>query len=213
MSTAARRQPEPLLQLCPPDNWSSVLDDPAPRAVRWATRSVERLFSPDWSKWHYTEGNGGFTACRRPVIPFEVDNSPQDAELALVNCKACLAKMRPFTSLLAKMEAGTATAEDVGPEWQVDYCREYARTSGHRATFTPMEKGGWTTLKTTHDGGCEYETRVRKAQAMTAGLRRRGDAGASVQQGAAVAASRIVETDPTRQPPGPEGPGLKAAKP
>ena len=34
-----------------------------PRAIRWATRWLHRDFSPDWTKWHYTEGNGSFTSC------------------------------------------------------------------------------------------------------------------------------------------------------
>lgn len=165
--TEAAAPVEPLLKLCQSDNWGQVLDDPAPHAVRWATRQLGRMFNaPDWSKWHYTEGNGFFTACGRPVVPFEVDGSPQEGKLERVNCRSCRSKMYPFTSLLAKMEAGTATSDDVGPQWQLNYRREYARTSGQSATFTPMEKGGWTTLVSTHEDGREGRTRVRKGKVL-----------------------------------------------
>ncbi len=81
-------------RLCAADNWSSVLDDPAPRAVRWATRLRVGLFNePDWTRWHYTEGNGCFTACGAPVVPFLVDGSPQEGELRKVNCRRCRAKL------------------------------------------------------------------------------------------------------------------------
>jgi hypothetical protein len=65
----------------------------APRAVRWATREIQRNFSPDWSKWHYTEGNGAFTACGHPVILFEVDGSPEERQVSVISCKRCLARM------------------------------------------------------------------------------------------------------------------------
>ena len=78
-------------KLCP-DNWGRVLDDPTPRAIRWATRKVWQ--ANDWSKWHYSEGNFAFTACGRVIVPFMVDDSPQEAELQRINCKRCLAKMK-----------------------------------------------------------------------------------------------------------------------
>ena len=81
----------PEKRLCVHDNWATVLDDPAPRAVRWATRSLVREFNdPSWSKWHYTEGNGSFTACGEVVVPFMVDGSPQeDRRLRKITCKRC----------------------------------------------------------------------------------------------------------------------------
>jgi hypothetical protein len=82
-------------RVCSDDNWDEVLDDPAPRAVRWARRKLSRLFNePDWGKWHYTEGNGSFTACGRPIVLFEVDGSPQEGSIDKVACRRCLAKMR-----------------------------------------------------------------------------------------------------------------------
>lgn len=81
-------------RICPPDNWDKVLGDPEPRAIRWARRSLAREFNdPDWSKWHYTEGNGVFTACSRPVLLCTVDGSPQESGLSKVECLACLKAM------------------------------------------------------------------------------------------------------------------------
>lgn len=94
MSTSSPR-------LCPADNWdaSAATNSPeenAPRAIRWATRTLSRMFNdPDWGKWHYTEGTGSFTACGKPVVLFAVDGSPQEREdLKRVTCARCLAKMR-----------------------------------------------------------------------------------------------------------------------
>jgi hypothetical protein len=82
---------DPAKRLCVQDNWTSVLDDPAPRAVRWAKRNLSRVFNdPDWGKWHYTEGNGSFTACGEVVVPFMVDGSPQEGGLQRISCKRCL---------------------------------------------------------------------------------------------------------------------------
>ena len=88
-------------RLCRPDNWDSgtarsSVEENAPRAIRWATRTLSRLFNdPDWGKWHYTEGNGSFTACGEPVVIFAVDGSPQEKDdLKKVTCKRCLSKMR-----------------------------------------------------------------------------------------------------------------------
>ena len=75
-----------------PDGYRSAEDDP--RAVRWATRMLMREFSPDWSKWHFTEGKGLFTACGQPVQLFTMDGSPQDGRLRRIDCKKCLSKMR-----------------------------------------------------------------------------------------------------------------------
>ena len=83
---------EPGERICGKDNWDHVLDDPAPRAVRWASRTLDRTFNaPDWGKWHYTEGNGGFTACGEAVVPFLVDGSPQEGELSQITCCRCKA--------------------------------------------------------------------------------------------------------------------------
>ncbi len=80
----------PSQHLCREDNWSSVLDDPAPRSVRWATRTLSSRFNdPDWGKWHYTEGNGSFTACGEVVRLFMVDGSPQEGGLREITCKRC----------------------------------------------------------------------------------------------------------------------------
>ena len=83
-----------VVRLCQDDNWGRVLDDPSPRAVRWAIRDIARMFQPDWSKWHYTEGNGAFTACGQAVVPFAVDGSPEEKDVSAVTCKRCLSKMK-----------------------------------------------------------------------------------------------------------------------
>lgn len=82
--------------LCRKDAWTGVDPedtDAQPRAVRWATRMLERMFQPDWTKWHYTEGNGLHTACDHPVQLMLVDGSPQVAGVSKINCKRCLAAM------------------------------------------------------------------------------------------------------------------------
>ena len=89
--------PAALAQICPPDNWSKVLDNPAPRAIRWAhTEDVFR--NVKWTKWHYTEGNGFFTACRRPVVPWVVDGSPEERPVDAVSCRLCRARMAAAAS-------------------------------------------------------------------------------------------------------------------
>lgn len=84
-------------RICGFDNWNGagVIDDEesAPRAVRWATRELRRMHSPDWTKWHYTEGNGAHTACGQPVVLFVVDGSPETADIRKVDCKRCLNAM------------------------------------------------------------------------------------------------------------------------
>ena len=67
------------------------LDDPAPRAVRWATKLLQREFTPAWSKWHLTDGNGSFTACGVRVVPFIVDGSPQERGPNRLTCRRCAA--------------------------------------------------------------------------------------------------------------------------
>jgi hypothetical protein len=47
-------------------------------------------YSPDWTKWHYTEGNMLHTACGLPVVAFMADGSPQLDGLHKINCKRCL---------------------------------------------------------------------------------------------------------------------------
>lgn len=134
------------------------------------------MLTPDWSKWHYTEGNGFFTACGRSVVPFIVDGSPQEANLAKINCRACRAKIRPFAELLAKIEAGTATPDDVLTDWQRAYRYEVARASNSSAEFLP-QTGGWFLLRVTGDTGSKAELKVRKRQVeeMTEQLRSRPD--------------------------------------
>lgn len=65
-----------------------------PRAIRWATRWLHRDFSPDWTKWHFTEGKGAFTACGEAIQIFTMDGSPQEGQLQRINCKRCLGVMR-----------------------------------------------------------------------------------------------------------------------
>lgn len=91
---AMAETPVPGIRLGPKDNWVGSISDPEPRAIRWAARD-DRFSNPVWSKWHYTEGSGTFSACGWPVILFEVDGSPEEfADLSQVTCKRCLAKMR-----------------------------------------------------------------------------------------------------------------------
>lgn len=91
-----------MLMICQSDNYFDLQGLPdretEPQAVRWATRSIG-LLGPDWTKWHFTEGNCNFTACGRPVLLWEVDGSPQHAHrLDLVECKHCLRKMKAANS-------------------------------------------------------------------------------------------------------------------
>lgn len=81
--------------LCNSETWIEVIDDSSPRAVRWVgeTSGNDVFNDPRWSKWHWTEGNGLFTACNRAVVLFMADGSPQEGGLVDINCKACLAKM------------------------------------------------------------------------------------------------------------------------
>lgn len=117
------------MRLCQNDNWISVLDDPAPRAVRWATRDIASRFEPDWGKWHWTEGNGAFTACRRPVVPFLIDGSPEEAATAKVNCRVCASKMR-LAGLLGDRKA-KLTAEDLGAvAFEADAAEQQERIEG-----------------------------------------------------------------------------------
>jgi hypothetical protein len=76
------------LGICRPDNYHAVIGDPTPRAIRWANRS-DRFGNKQWSKWHFTEGNGAFTACGRPVVLFQEDGSPQEDELPKIQCNIC----------------------------------------------------------------------------------------------------------------------------
>lgn len=90
-----------MLRICQPDNYHGIDALPrseiGPQAVRWATRTI-KLLGPDWSKWHFTEGNCYFTACGLSVLAWEVDGSPQrDPNLDRVECKRCLGKMRAAT--------------------------------------------------------------------------------------------------------------------
>lgn len=103
MTMGASKQTDPSARLCCDDNWTQVLDDPAPRAVRWAVRVLPSRFNePDWGKWHYTEGNGAFTACNMPVVAFAVDGSPQEAPTKQVSCQRCLRKMQAASKRLER---------------------------------------------------------------------------------------------------------------
>lgn len=77
-----------VLGICREDTYKDVLGDPLPRAVRWANRS-DRFGNVQWSKWHFTEGNGSFTACGRPVVLFQQDGSPQEHDLDRIECHVC----------------------------------------------------------------------------------------------------------------------------
>lgn len=81
------------IRVCDEECWNGTeLSDCEPHAVRWATRDVRH--SPDWTKFHYTEGNHLHTACGLPVIAFLADGSPDLRPVERVNCKRCLAVMR-----------------------------------------------------------------------------------------------------------------------
>ena len=81
-------------RLCGPSAWEGVLDDSSPRAVRWASETGRDIFAdPKWSKWHWTEGNGLFTACGQAVLLFTADGSPAEGAIEKVNCKRCRAQM------------------------------------------------------------------------------------------------------------------------
>jgi hypothetical protein len=82
-------------RLCREDNWVGNIEE-RPYAVRWATRRIASRFDWDWSKWHYTEGNGAFSACGRPVLLAASDGPtfPETNDsLGKVTCRACRAKM------------------------------------------------------------------------------------------------------------------------
>ena len=79
-------------RLCGIDAWTEIMGDPAPRAVRWAKRELRG--EVEWTRWHYTEGNGLFTACGMPVQLFTADGSPAEAALTKVDCRRCQACMK-----------------------------------------------------------------------------------------------------------------------
>lgn len=76
------------MKLCH-DNFSNCLDTQSPHAVRWAIQE-DRFKNPRWTKWHYSEGDSCKTACGRVIIPFGVDDSPQEQSTDKINCKICL---------------------------------------------------------------------------------------------------------------------------
>lgn len=80
-----------LNHFCRTENWTLVMGDPSPRAVRWARRE-DRMGGMCWTKWHYTEGNGAFTACGSVVALFTCDGSPQEGDVVQVNCSRCLSR-------------------------------------------------------------------------------------------------------------------------
>ena len=47
-----------------------------------------------WSKWHFTEGIGSFTACGEVVQLFTMDGSPEDGRVQKINCRRCLGVMQ-----------------------------------------------------------------------------------------------------------------------
>ena len=79
--------------LCRDDNWHGNPEEPQARAIRWAT-VTDRFSNKRWTKWHYTEGNGGFTACDEVIVIFAVDGSPEEGDVDKISCAKCLAKMR-----------------------------------------------------------------------------------------------------------------------
>ena len=81
-------------RFCRPDNYDTAYGDNQPRAIRWATR--QNIHSPDWGRWHYTDGNRSFTSCGQPVRIIETDGSPEEGELRKITCRRCLAKMKHF---------------------------------------------------------------------------------------------------------------------
>ncbi len=98
------------MHLCCDDCWTGEIDDAEPRAIRWATRGLAREVSPAWGKFHYTEGNGLFTACGVPVVLFEVDGSPQEKELVRVDCRRCLTRMSRVPANTQAKPCGEATS-------------------------------------------------------------------------------------------------------
>lgn len=89
-----------VVRICRAANWENLSTvDVTPRAVRWqkASSSKElrkKLKSP--TKWHYTEGNGKFSACGLPV-GFASDGQstyPQIGEIAAIDCENCCRKMK-----------------------------------------------------------------------------------------------------------------------
>lgn len=81
--------------ICPPANSSDVIGDPNPRAIRWSTGYSESQFRETWTKWHYTDGNGSFTACGAPIVLGRGPSTfPEERDVERVNCRRCLAKMR-----------------------------------------------------------------------------------------------------------------------
>jgi hypothetical protein len=115
-------------RLCVPDNWSHVSDDPAPRAVRWARRA-DMFSNPAWTKWHYTEGNGFFTACKEVVVPFEVDGSPQECDTDRVNCKKCRSAIRRLA----------AVAESASPQQFPSILEILEKSVSHRIAIPAIE--------------------------------------------------------------------------
>lgn len=101
-----------------PDNWKGFTPDPRetgePEAVRWAQRDV--MYSPDWSKWHATDGKASHTACGRVVVPFGVDDSPQFAALEQVDCKRCLAAIAAGRRYAHRHPRGSYLRRDSYPE-------------------------------------------------------------------------------------------------
>lgn len=80
-----------VVRICSADAWTGELSEPAPSATRWATREVRG--SPQWTRWHYTEGNHLFTACGKSVQIFTADGSPQNGDLIEIDCIRCLSAM------------------------------------------------------------------------------------------------------------------------
>ena len=48
-------------------------DNPS-HAVRWATRTLKRMFSVEYTKWHWTI-DARLTLCGRPIVIFRVEDA------------------------------------------------------------------------------------------------------------------------------------------
>jgi hypothetical protein len=81
-------------RLGPVTNWEGEHPRAAPRAIRWVAQLHQRWQA--WSAWHWTEGNGTFTACGQPIAGVSASASPTEGALDQITCAACLARMVSF---------------------------------------------------------------------------------------------------------------------
>lgn len=64
-------------------------------AVRWAIRPLKRMFTIQWTKWHWTP-NADFTLCGRPIVTCreDVPMFPEtDERKEKVDCVVCKKKL------------------------------------------------------------------------------------------------------------------------